>query len=139
MMCVSGGVAQAVNHSTQENFNYIFKLCISAISKTEDYANLIINSDYDVAMIRRQDCRSLGESIGLLSHTSAKGAESMLCALDTRIILQERYLALDYFISAVDAGMKGKMTLFEEYKRRMGESITNAEQAQQEFKTKYGY
>lgn len=139
LICVSGGIAQAVVHSTRENFNYVFKTCISAINETEDYSKLIIDGNYDVALIRRRDCDILEDSIGFLSDNSAEGAESMVCALETRVILQARYAALDYYISALEAGVAGKMNVFEEYKRKMLKSIEEAEQFRQAFRNKYGY
>ena len=133
-------IAQAVNHSTQENFNYCFQMCVSAINDTEDYADLIMNRNHDVAVIRRQDCNTLKETLEFFWHNdSAKGAESLTLMIETTTIILERYLTLDYFISALDAGVAGNMTLFEEYKRKMLQSLESSLRLRQDFKSKYGY
>ena len=63
LICVSGGVVQAVTHSTQENFNVCFKMCFSGINDTADYATLINNGNYDVVVIRQRDCDTIQNSL----------------------------------------------------------------------------
>lgn len=133
-------IAQAVTHSSQENFNYCFQMCISALNATEDYADLIVKGKYEIAIIRRQECDNLQKSLEFLWHNgSVRGAESLDLMLTSIIILQERYLTLDYFISALDAGVAGNMTLYEEYKQKMLETLESSFKLRQEFRAKYGY
>lgn len=132
-------IAQAVTHSTQENFNYVLKMCISAIYETDDFADVMRKGNDDVIEIRRQDCWRLEEPIGLLSDYSAKGAESRTCALETRVMLQSRGLALGYYLDAMNAYRAGNVGLYDEYGRRMAKAWNEAEKDRQNFRNKYGY
>lgn len=138
-ICASYNVAQAVEHSTQENFNYVFRTCLSAIYETDDFAEVMRKGNDDVIEIRRQDCWRLEESIGVLSQQTAKGAESRTCALETRVMLQSRGLALGYYLDAMNAYRSGNVGLYDEYGRRMAKAWNEAERDRQNFRNKYGY
>lgn len=139
VMCVSGGVAQAVVHSTRENFNYILKMCVSALKDTDDYVEVIKKGDDKVIALRRQDCDSLQETLEFFMNNSAKGAESMNCILTASCVLMARSAALGYYLDAINAYRAGNSALVEEYRRRMLKANQEAEQFRIEFLNKYGY
>lgn len=139
LICLYGSIVQAVTHSTQENFNHCFKMCISAINETADYIEVLKKGNDEVISMRQQDCSSLAESLGFLSNYTAEGAESKICILETRTILLARSLTLGYYLDAMNAYRARNIGLFEEYKRRMAKSSREAEQFRQEFLNKYGY
>ena len=70
---------------------------------------------------------------------SAKGTESKVCALETRVMLQSRELALGYYLDAMNAYRAGNAGLYEEYGRRMAKSWNEAERDRQNFRNKYGH
>ena len=140
LTCISGNRAQAMDHSTQENFNTVFKICYSAINITADYATLINNRNYDVVVIRLQDCTTLENSLGSFwENGGAQGAESLDLMLSTRILLQERGLTLSYYIDAVNAYQSNNIALYKECLRKMYGYCKSAEQLRQEIRNKYGY
>lgn len=139
-ICASCSVAQAVTHSTQENFNYVFKMCISAIYETEDYHALLEKGDDDVVVLRMQDCKNHQENLEFFwSNGTAQGAESLSIMLETIVIMQSRYATLDYFLEAINAYRMGKVGLYEEYGRRSAKAYAEAERFRQDFRNKYGY
>lgn len=138
-ICASYNVAQAANHSTQENFNYVFRTCLSAIYETDDFADVMRKGNDDVIEIRRQDCWRLDESMGTLLDYSAKGKESIVCVWETRVILVARGTALGYYLDAMNAYRSGNVGLYDEYGRRMAKAWNEAERDRQNFRNKYGY
>lgn len=132
-------VAQAVTHSTQENFNQVFQNCVSAINETSDYTDLINNANFDVVVIRKEDCARHQNILEFYWKEMSHGKEAGECALLATIIMQERGLTLGYYMDAVDAYRSNRMNLYEEYIRKMYAYNKSAEQARQEFRTKYGY
>lgn len=139
LMCVSGGVAQAVNHSTQENFNFVFQICTSAINETADYYDVLKKGNDNVIDLRRRYCKVTEETLSDFMHNSAQGAESKVCVLDTISIIQGRGLILSYYLSAMNAYRAGNMALYEEYRQLLQKSFNEAERDRQNFKAKYGY
>ena len=140
LLFASCNVAQAVEHSTQEDFNVIWRASVTAINETADYVNLINNVDYDVAVVRLQDCERHEKILEFYWQTPYyKGVEVKECALLATIIMQERGPTLDYFISAVNAYRVNKASLFEEYMKKMSTCNKQVEQSRQEFRNKYGY
>lgn len=138
-ICFYNVVTQAVTHSTQADFNAAWQASITAISETADYVNLINNVDYDVAIVRLQDCNRHQKILEFSWQEAYKGKEAVEVALLATIIMQERGATLDYFISAVKAFRANKISLFEEYMKKMSAYNKRAEKSRQEFRVKYGY
>ena len=139
LLCVSGNMAQAVVHSTQENFNFVFHICTSAINETSDYYDLLQKGDDNMIDIRRRNCSVLEETLLDFSHTHAQGAESTVCVLETILIIQGRGLSLEYYLSAIKAYRAGNMALYEQYKQLLQKYFNEAERDRQNFRNKYGY
>lgn len=138
-ICAYCSTAQAVVHSTKENFDFVFQICTSAINETSDYYNLLKKGDDNLIDIRRRNCNVLEETLLDFSHTHAQGAESKVCVLDTLLIIQGRGLSLEYYLSAIKAYRAGNMSLYEEYRQMLQKSFNEAERDRQAFRNKYGY
>lgn len=138
LMCASGGVAQAVVHSTQAEFNSALTVSVSALNETAEYSNPINSGDYSGVVAYRDNCSNQSHILNCWLD-NLNGKEAVECIMLADIVVMERAKTLNCYIDVVNAFRSNKTNIYKEYIKKMYTCSQQAEQARQAFRNKYGY